>query len=91
MCLSTGGFGILLWSIIFSLMLLLVSGVGHFYATDWFDSCRSKQSKKGIHSQTKLGNTVGLRDVITISEKGNGKGDCGKSRFVIDTVLTICE
>ena len=30
---------------------------------------------------------VGLRDVITISEKGNGKGDCGKSRFVIDTVL----
>ena len=39
------------------------------------------------HSQTKLGNMVGLRDVITISEKGNGKGDCGKSRFVIDTVL----
>ena len=24
---------------------------------------------------------------ITISEKGNGKGDCGKSRFVLDTVL----
>ena len=38
---------------------------------------------------------MGLRDVITISEKGNDKvfaasfGDllCGKSRFVIDTVL----